>query len=237
MTAFDELTLDEIEWMIDAGNEIEECYRVLRRVDANIVGEVLKGHGTFYEWDHYPPGDVFDYDTGSQYYYHSHRPEGGEHGHFHTFLRDKALPDNLEPVPHIVDEEEDWPSGEDRISHLVAVACEKRGYPTHLFTTNRWVTGETMHSAEDMIAQIDHFDIDHAYPSWPVNRWLTAMVRFFRPQIEILLRQRDEKLTEWATAHPGEDIHEDRDLELTSRIPINVGRQMKLLQKAKRARK
>ena len=235
MTAFDELAVETIEEMLEAGREIEECYRVLRKVDANIVGEILKSHGTFYEWDHYPPGDVFDDETHSQYYYHSHRPEGGEHGHFHTFVRAKAMPAGLAPVAH--EGEEEWPTGDDRIAHVVAIACEKRGYPTHLFTTNRWVTGETFHAAEDVIGLIDRFEIDHAFPSWPVNRWLTALIRLFRPQIAILLRQRDQKVAEWAAAHESEDVYEDRDLEITSRIPINFNRQIKLLEKARRARK
>ena len=63
------------------------------------------------------------------------------------------------------------------------------------------------------------------------------MVRLFRPQIEILLRQRDVCIAEWAESHPDEDVYEDRELEITSKLPINVNRQMKLLQKARRARK
>ena len=52
--------------MAKAGNQILECYRVLQKSDANVVGEVLKGHGEFYEWDHYPPGDSYDLETPSQ---------------------------------------------------------------------------------------------------------------------------------------------------------------------------
>jgi hypothetical protein len=40
----------------------------------NIVGEVLRGHGVFREWDHYPPDDVFDAVTHAQFYYHAHPP-------------------------------------------------------------------------------------------------------------------------------------------------------------------
>ena len=235
MALFDELETERIEEMLEAGAEIEECYRVLRKVDANIVGEILKGHGTFYEWDHYPPGDVFDDETHCQYYYHSHRPEGSEHGHFHTFVRAGALPAELTPVAH--EGEEEWPADDDRIAHIVAIAMEKRGYPTHLFTTNRWVTCETFHDADGVIGVIDRFDIDHAYPSWPANRWLTAMVKLFRPQIELLLRQRDEKIGEWAAAHPGADVYEERELEVTSKSPISITRQIKTLQKALRGRR
>ena len=63
------------------------------------------------------------------------------------------------------------------------------------------------------------------------------MIKLFRPQIEILLRQRDEKIAAWAAAHEGGDVYEDRELEITSRIPVNVNRQTKLLRKAQRGRK
>ena len=38
--------------MAAAGERVLECYRVLRKSDANVVGEVLRGQGEFYEWDH-----------------------------------------------------------------------------------------------------------------------------------------------------------------------------------------
>ncbi|MBW7471893.1 DUF6969 family protein [Marinobacter sp. F4218] len=82
---------------LEAVAEIRECYRVLKKGDLNIVGEVLRGQGPFYELDHYPKDDVFDASTGSQYYYHAHRSDHPEHGHFHLFLRDAALPELAAP--------------------------------------------------------------------------------------------------------------------------------------------
>ena len=235
MSIFDQLTLEQLEVMQAAGLEINECYRVLRKVDANVVGEVLKGQGTFYEWDHYPDGDVYDDESYSQYYYHAHRGETGEHGHFHVFQRAGSFPAGIGPVPH--DGEEEWPSGEDALVHLIAVAMDSHGYPTHLFTTNRWVTGETLHAAADVAGLLEGFKIDHAYPSWPANRWITAMVGLFRPQIEILLRQRDETMRKWTESHPGIDVYEDRDLDSTSVLPISVTQHMKRIVKALRKRR
>ncbi len=235
VSVFDELSRDDLEEMLEAGAEIEECYRVLRKVDANVVGEVLDGQGTFYEWDHYPDGDVFDDESNSQYYYHAHRGETGEHGHFHTFLRSGGFPPGVQPLPY--DGEEEWPSGEDALCHLIAVAMDKHGYPTHLFTTNRWVTGETFYAAADMIEMVAKFDIDHAFPSWPTNRWITAMVRLFRPQIGILLRQRDEAIAAWAGEHPDGDVYEDRDLDATSILPVSVSQQIKRVRKELRKRR
>ena len=72
--------------MIAAAAELKECMRVLANAGLNVVGECLRGQGTFYEIDHYPKGDVFDNSSCSQYYYHHHR-NSDEHGQFHTFAR------------------------------------------------------------------------------------------------------------------------------------------------------
>ena len=79
----------ELEAMAVAGAQILECYRVLQKSNSNVVAEVIKDGGTFYEFDHYPKGDVYDNETHSQYFYHAHRPK--EHGHFHTFLREEGI--------------------------------------------------------------------------------------------------------------------------------------------------
>ena len=52
------------------------------------------------------------------------------------------------------------------------------------------------------------------------------MLRLFRPQIETLLYERDEVIAKWADEHPDEDVYEDRDLELTSTIDINIDKQI-----------
>ena len=69
---------------------------------------------------------------------------------------------------------------------------------------------------------LDRFIIDHAFPSWPVNRWITAMFVLFRPHIEMLLKQRDESVWQWAANHPGEDVFEDRKLDITSQMAVSV---------------
>ena len=221
-----ELPRGELEKMLEAGDEILECYRLLAKTGDNIVGEVLRGEGTFYEWNHYPKGDVYDHETHAQYFYHAHPTElrGGEHGHFHTFLRAKGMPADVRPVPY--DGDVEWPSGEDALSHLIGISMDKRGFPIRLFTTNRWVTGETWYAAEDVIRMIERFEIDHARPSLPVNRWITAMLCLFRPQIIALIAERDRGVDAWRAKHPDKDVFEDRDLELTSELPISVEEQI-----------
>ncbi|GAB4466690.1 MAG: hypothetical protein OHK0044_06770 [Burkholderiaceae bacterium] len=205
--------------MLAAGAEIVECYRVLRKGGLNVVGEVLRGQAGFVEFDHYPADDVFDEETGSQYYYHAHR--SGEHGHFHTFLRARGMPQGVAPLPY-PQATERWPAGDDAHSHLIAISMDAYGFPIGLFATNRWVTGETWYACEDVVRMLDRFEIDHAYPSWPVNRWMTAMFVLFRPHIELLLRHRDRVIAHWQARAPQLDVFEDRALETTGYLPISV---------------
>lgn len=155
---FSELPKVRLERMHAADEEALECYRVLSKAGANIVGELLKGEGTFYEWNHYPDGDIYDNETHSQYYYHAHREE--KHGHFHTFVRHSGMPDGMTPAENTSDVE--WPEGDERLSHLVSISMDPQGSPLALFTTNRWVTGENWYVADDVIRLLDRFAIDHA---------------------------------------------------------------------------
>ena len=218
-----ELPAEALERMAEAGHEVVEAHRVLAKTGDNIVGELLRGHETFYEWDHYPPGDVYDRETHGQYYYHAHAVEErfeDEHGHFHTFLRPAGMPPGIAPLPVPGYKPPEDPK--DALSHLIAVAMNPAGFPFRLFTVNRWVTGEVWYAADDVSAMIDHFKIDHAQPSWPVNRWITGMVGLFKPQILELLRARDRAVAAWRENGGAEDVYEDRDLEVTSFMDISV---------------
>ncbi len=210
--------------MRDAGAEVQECRHVLDKGGLNIVGEILRGQGEFIEYEHYPADDVYDGDTHAQYYYHAHRGSEGEHGHFHAFLRAAGMPAGVAPVPYTGGET--WPTGDAALSHLIAISMDAYGVPIGLFTVNRWVTGDTWYPARDVIAMLDGFVIDHANPSWPVNRWIGAMLRLFRPRIEALVLARDETLAAWARSHPGLDVFEDRELEITSHAAISVEQQV-----------
>ncbi|MDP6690307.1 MAG: hypothetical protein QF384_12490 [Alphaproteobacteria bacterium] len=121
--------------------------------------------------------------------------------------------------------------GDDIICHLIAISMDQRGYPTHLFTTNHWVTGEHWYGADDVTELLDSFVIDHTFPSWAVNRWITAMVALYQPQIAKLLTERDATIQEWADSHDG-DVLEDRDLDLTSKISLDIPHQIKQINKA-----
>ena len=83
-----------------------------------------------------------------------------------------------------------------------------------------------------MIDLLDNFEIDHAWPSWPTNRWVTAMVAFFRPQIELLIRERDRKIEAWRQRGLDTHVFEDRDLEVTSIMGINLDKQLASVRRA-----
>ena len=218
--------------MLEAGREALEWRRILAKTGDNLVGDFLKHEEPFYILDHYPKGDVFDPESHAQWYYHAHdkKDRPGEHGHFHTFLRGGGMPAGIAPAP-LLDLQ---PNAEthDLICHLIAISMDRSGWPIGLFTTNRWVTAETWYAAHDVCAMLGCFDVKISRPSWPVNRWLSAMLILFRPQIEDLLQQRDERIRTWRREHPeAENVYEDRRLEVISQMPISVEAQVALLER------
>ncbi len=74
--------------------------------------------------------------------------------------------------------------------------------------------------------------MDLASPSWPVNIWLTAMLRLFRPQIMELVWERDATVANWQKEHPNVDAFEDRGCDITSVRKISVAAQNKRVNEA-----
>lgn len=214
---------------IIAGQKIIECLRTLQKTNGNVVKDILRQSTTFMEWSHYPKGDVFDCFSHSQYYYHAHPPKDRdtpkEHGHFHCFLRKEGMPNDINAItlPKNIDE------NQADLSHLIAISMDEHGFPIGLFTTNRWVTGEAWYKSSDVIKLLDRFDIDHTWPSWPTNIWLTNMIRLFKPQIIALIKERDRTIATWQETHPDSDVLEDRKLEITSYLAISIEEQVKQL--------
>lgn len=211
--------------LADAAAEVVDCMRVLAKGGSSLVLEALGGRD-FVELEHYPPGDIHDPETHSQAYFHAHPPSPSrphDFGHFHTFLCGPALPPAAPPL--------DLPGNPlDRpaaavTTHLVAIAMDNLGRPTALFTTNQWVTDETLYPAPVLAGALPSFALDLAHPSWPLNRWLTAMVVLFRPTIAALLAERDSVLARAAAAaaeHDAPPVLQDRRLEVLSHRPIDL---------------
>lgn len=229
------LSGDELDRMHQSGARIVENLRLLKKSGQNMVGQCLANQGTFYEDEHYPKGDVYDSESHAQYYYHAHRPESGEHGHFHTFLRAAGMPRMVKPIAYTGKAKR--PSGKDALSHIVAVSMNRPGMPVSMFTTNRWVTDETFYPAADVIKMLDRFSIEQSYPCLATNRALTAVLHLFKPQVIALLDRRDRTIEAWSETHPDRDVYEDRELEITSIIDINVDQQLAAIKKARRSKK
>ena len=184
---------------------LRDCRAALAARGSTVVREATGIDGLdLPAWRHYPEGEVYDPSTHVQYFYHRHprsngsaATEAAEHGHFHLFLRGEAVPAGTRPLllpeAAVANAPANSPvprqsaplkrGGRDEVCHLVAIAVDPAGEPTRLFTTNRWVTGETWYRADDVIAMLDRFRIAAAEPSALLNRWLEALVRLFQPEI------------------------------------------------------
>lgn len=216
MKALDTVSLEAMQ---QAALRVRESNRVLIRTGASVLTEVLGGKPLTTDWAHFPDGDIFDQQSASQFYFHAHEDRSGEAGHFHTFLRAPA-------IREITGEDVE----DSAVVHLIAVAIDRFGQPVELFTTNRWVTGETWFPAETVIAALERFEIDHAAPSWPLNIWITELLRLFRPDITRLIEERDVFIDgRLAAGGSREDIFEDRAIEVCSSLRISLDRQFNKL--------
>jgi Domain of unknown function (DUF6969) len=224
-----------------AAGIVAACRRALAAQPGGIFAALAAVPRAVADWQHYPPGDVYDPQSHAQYFYHAH-PAGsraaGEHGHFHTFLRAEGMPPGVAPLvlpetalPGAAPPPQAAPlkrGGRDEVSHLVAVALDHRGDPIRLFTTNRWVTGETWYRADDVIHMLDRFALDNAGGPTLVNAWLCAVLRLYRPQIALLLRTRDQTIMNWRRKRRT-NVFEDARIEVTSSLDIDLDERLAAL--------
>lgn len=112
---------NELERLAEAGRTVREKLRLLKKPGQNLVGQCLAHQGTFHGDEHYPKGDVYASESHARYYYHAHRPESGEHGHFHTFVRAKDMPRKMKPASYSGNAERS--KGKDALSHFVTIGA------------------------------------------------------------------------------------------------------------------
>lgn len=221
---------------LEAAATVRDCRRALASTGSTLISE-LTGGGDARDWQRYPDGEVYDPASHAQYFYHSHGPVGGgsgpraEHGHFHVFLRAEGMPPGVAPLvlPELAVADAPLPpqaapakrGGSGGVCHLVAIALDPRGEPVRLFTTNRWVTGETWYRAEDVIAMLDRLQVTRGGGPELVNRWLGAMVQLFRPEIAALLHERDAAVTAWRRRRRS-NVFEDPRCEILSSRDIDL---------------
>lgn len=183
--------------------EMAFCETVLAKGGLSVLSDTFRGVASIEAWEHYPPGDVFDPETNAQWFYHCHPAEEGseEHGHFHCFLRPEG------------------PAGP--IHHLIAIGVDANGRLLRLFTVNQWVVADDWADAEKTIGLLSRFDMQMPSPSYLVNRWLTAVVVAYEPEIAQLIRDRDHLLDARATENEGKPL-DDRNLEVLSSLAIKA---------------
>lgn len=225
------------------GAEVVRWRDALAHDGRTVVSAALGGETRVFHWRHYPAGDVYDPATHAQYFYHAHPPDArsgahaSEHGHFHAFLRTRGLRPGARPLvmpelaiaghpaaPRQAAPSAPAPAGEpdEQWAHLAAIAMDRTGQPLRLFTTNRWVTGETWYAAADVAASLDRFSIGGDAPS-PLDHWITALIGLFRPTIVRLLTERDAAVMNFRRRRRGKvHVLEDRRLEIASWAAIDV---------------
>ena len=225
---------------------LRECRRLLTVRGSTILHEATEGAGEIAAWQRYPAGEVYDAASHAQYFYHCHSASaepvpGSEHGHFHLFLRADGIPAGITPLvlPELAVANAPVPpqsaplkrGDRDEVVHLVAIAIDRRGEPVRLFTTNRWVTGETWYCADDVIRMLDRFQVSGDMPFAVLNCWLGAVVRLFQPEIAVLLRKRDKTVTDWRWRRRA-NVFEDPRLEITSSFSIDLDARLAMAEDA-----
>lgn len=172
-------------------------------------------------WAHYPDDDARDSETRSRWYYHVHAPgdrDAAEHGHFHLFLHRSQLDD---PAAVLAAPAE----GEDaaaHVTHIAGLSVDHSGVPLAWFATNRWVTDEFLYPADTMIAHLDRYNVDATPEDDLVNRFLTAMVALYRPELSDLLRERDAALAELVKVGGPEAYEAGNDVLATCPIDLDA---------------
>ena len=214
-----------------ATRELFDVLEIFAQEGRHPVRDLLAGSpGPFTRWSHYPSTGVEDTGTGSCWFYHAHDPSetrGNEHGHFHCSMYTERLPKGATALA--LPRERDAKRG--GLVHLAALSIDGNGVPTHLFATNRWVTGEWMYPAEEVVPLIEQFGVAPEQRCELTGRWLAALLRLFQPQIVWLLRERDRVLGECRATDPG-GFAEDRTIEIASVVSIDVDAQIAALDRA-----
>jgi hypothetical protein len=248
----DRLSQAELAAMAECGRAALACEAALAP-GGGILGAALGQASALEAWRHYPAADVYDPATHAQYFYHAHpeAEQAGEHGHFHTFLRARGMPSWVRPLvlpelaiadnpaapaaapsapqPADGDDGDPW-------CHLIAVSMSRGGRPIRLFTTNRWVTGETWYRAADVAAMLDRFVLGAVGPAPLLDRWIGALVGLYRPQIAALVEARDTAVMDWRRRRRGKvHVFEDRRLEVASALDIEPEAQLRAVEAALRA--
>lgn len=191
----------------------EECVGIHARYASkgmSLSNVVLFGAKDFVEWRHYPNHDAVDHGSGYAFYYHAHsrnEMRQGEHGHFHLFKRDQKT--------------------DKHFFHLIGIALDQKGLPVRIFTTNQWVTGETLVDAGKVINALQNFDMVAKGQLAPVVRWLCAFNKLFHVEMKAIIEARDQKIADLESRFENKkfffenrkyDVLTEREINLMNRV-------------------
>jgi ferredoxin-NADP reductase len=170
----------------------------LDRQGTSVIDLVRAGQAVV-PWRLYPgESGIFDRRTHCQFYYHSHGADS-EAGHFHT-VRLFA----------------------DHTAHLIAISMTSEGWPQALFTLNLWAIGDTYETARNLQRCARDFCLSELTGPRPLVRFVNLMFQAFRLEIERLQDEKFATLDRYRAEHPGQDVFEDRALEILSRVDVDV---------------
>ena len=177
----------------------------MARMETNPVLEVL-GEGVLPEQGvKYPEQKLAFGRDDLLAYYHSHpepwlRPD--EHGHFHLFTR------------NCKEHKPGW-------AHIAALSMDSEGQPRQWIVTNHWVTGGDWPDASVLHACLQRvMMIDSGHVSL-LEAWLYYILKIYLPDMESLLRHRDE-----AASEAGLDNRERYDL---AEMPVDLLSRLQML--------
>jgi hypothetical protein len=174
------------------------------------------------EHTHYPIGDVTDNLNGSQYFYHAHRGQGGEHGHLHLFWHANAKGNRRSsPV---------FQTGAP--SHLFAISLDARGLPETIFTTNLWVTDGYWFDAATTAAMVGRFAVARGGRFSAADRWLNQFIALYRPAIELALVLRDRRVALLTRRRPWGTVSQDARHEVLSVVRLDLLSDLQTLESA-----
>jgi hypothetical protein len=169
----------------------------------------LAGASDFVQFRHYPKNDLVDIDSGYEMYYHAHplgesdKSKNLEHGHFHLFQRDLDEPN--------------------KFTHLIAISLNQQGLPIKLFTTNQWVTGETIREVKKLKLVLADFRVNTKGRMAPLARWVSGLVHIFHDEAIDLLRVRDQKMKKLSGSGKDKNFFlEDRKHHVLSEVRVNL---------------
>ncbi len=185
----------------DAALRLLRVIQEMGEMQTNPVLDLLGPDPQIIENQKYPDGYLRFASENWRAYYHCHTAPNtahNEHGHFHLFVRLNNASQNLEK----------W-------SHITALAMDSMGQPLCWFTVNHWVTGQTWASASELVSLLVKLpSVDDVTLA---ERWLLAMLWFYRSTIDKLLRERDAQLNQLQKSAADKNVFKNKNIyELSS---------------------